>query len=98
MEDSGSRIDHKSILRKRMADTSYGTLANSIERENYLSARDEAYAMAWAFGNSRRKNEEEQGTDWKPQYGQGGVRGKFYLCSISSSSRAIWEHWSDKVG
>ena len=25
-----------------------------------------------AFGNSRRKNEEEQGTDWKPQYGQGG--------------------------
>ena len=51
-----------------------------------------------AFGNSRRKNEEEQGTDWKPQYGQGGVRRKFYLCSISSSSRAIWEHWSDKVG
>ena len=41
-----------------MADTSYGTLANSIERENYLSARDEAYAMAWGV---RKLEEEERG-------------------------------------
>ena len=50
-----------------------------------------------AFGNSRRKNEENKVRIGKPIW-PGGVRRKFYLCSISSSSRAIWEHWSDKVG